>query len=232
MKVVIAGAGSVGRSIARELTNGVHDVTIIDRSSKAMRVSSVPNAEWNLGDACEVATLENAGASTADVVVAASGDDKVNLVVSLLAKSEFGVPRVIARINNPRNEWLFTDSWGVDVAVSTPRIMTYLVEDAVADGTLVPVMDFQRSGASLMQATLPEDAPIVGVPVSDVLLPPTIMLTAIVRDGTPLPADPDLTIEAEDQVLLLCSAGAAEDLDLARSLFAPLTDGSEDSIAH
>lgn len=227
MKVMIVGAGSVGRSIALELTRSDHEVTIVDRNPKAMRVSSVSDADWNLGDACEVPTLQRSGADEADVVVAATGDDKVNLVVALLAKSEFGVPRVIARINNPRNEWLFTDSWGVDVAVSTPRIITALVEDAVADGTLVPVMDFQRSGASLVQATLPEDAPIVGISVSDVLLPPTIMLTAIVRDGNPLPADRDLTIEAGDQVLLLCAAGAQDDLDLARELFAAM-DEDED----
>ncbi len=228
MKVVIVGAGSVGRSIALELSRSDHEVIIIDHNPRAMRVSSVSDADWNLGDACEVPTLERAGVGEADVVVAATGDDKANLVVSLLSKSEFGVPRVIARINSPRNEWLFGESWGVDVAVSTPRIMTALVEDAVADGTLVPVMDFQRSGASLMQATLPEDAPVVGIPVSDVLLPPTIMLNAIVRDGAPLPADPDLTIEAGDQVLVLCAAGAEEDLDLARELFAQMGDDEDE----
>lgn len=222
MKVLIVGAGSVGSSIARELSRAHHEVSIIDRNAKAMKISSVPDAEWNMGDACEVPILEKAGADEADILVTATGNDKTNLVVSLLAKSEFGIPRVISRINNPRNEWLFTDSWGVDVAVSTPRIMTALVEDALADGTLVSVMDFQRSGASLMQTTLPEEAPIVGIPVSEVLLPPTIIITAIVRDGTPLPADPDLTIEAEDQIILLCAKEAEEDLDLVRSLFSAL----------
>lgn len=228
MKVLIVGAGSVGSSIARELSRAHHEVAIIDRNAKAMKVSSVPDAEWNMGDACEVPILEKAGADEADILVTATGNDKTNLVVSLLAKSEFGIPRVISRINNPRNEWLFTDSWGVDVAVSTPRIMTALVEDALADGTLVSVMNFQRSGASLMQTTLPEEAPIVGIPISDVLLPPTIMITAIVRDGTPLPADPDLTIEAEDQIILLCAREAEEDLDLVRSLFSAVDIDDED----
>lgn len=228
MKIVIVGAGSVGSSIARELSRAQHEIAIIDRNAKAMKVSSVPDAEWNMGDACEVPILDKAGAGEADILVAATGDDKINLVASLLAKSEFGVPRVIARINNPRNEWLFNESWGVDIAVSTPRIMTSLVEDAVADGTLVSVMNFQRSGASLMQTTLPEEAPIVGIPVSEVLLPPTIILTAIVRDGTPLPADPDLTIEAEDQIILLCAREAEEDLDLVRSLFSALDEDEDE----
>lgn len=228
MKILIVGAGSVGSSIASELSRADHDVAIIDRNAKAIKVSSVPDAEWNMGDACEVPILDKAEAGQADILVAATGNDKTNLVVSLLAKSEFGVPRVIARINNPRNEWLFTDSWGVDIAVSTPRIMASLVKDALADGTLVSVMNFQRSGASLMQATLPEEAPVVGIPVSEVLLPPTIMITAIVRDGTPLPADPDLTIEAEDQIILLCAREAEEDLDLVRSLFSAVDIDDED----
>ncbi len=222
MKVVIAGAGSVGRSIARELATSRHDVTIIDREASAMKVASVSAADWVLGDACEISSLDRCGTGEADVVVAATGDDKTNLVVSLLAKTEFGVERVIARINNPKNEWLFDESWGVDVAVSTPRIMTSLVEDAVADGKLVTVMQFQRSGASLLQATLLEDSPIVGMPVSDVLLPPTIVINAIVRDGLPFAADPDLTLESGDQVLLLCAEGAQTDLDLVKEFFTPV----------
>ncbi len=231
MKVVIIGAGSVGRTIARELAFSRHDVTIIDKEPAAMRVASVADAEWELGDACEIGTLEEAGVGGADVVVATTGDDKANLVVSLLSKTEFGVERVIARVNNPKNEWLFDDAWGVDVAVSTPRIMTTLVEDAVADGELVAVLRFQRSGASLMEATLPEDAPIVGAVVSEVLLPPSITLVAIVRDGMPFPADPDLTIDAGDQVILLCAETDDGDLALVEELVSSIQDedGTEES---
>ncbi|MCF2706315.1 TrkA family potassium uptake protein [Arcanobacterium haemolyticum] len=230
MKVLILGAGSVGRSIGRELVRSRHDITMCDKEPGAMRVASVPEADWILGDACEVETLERAGAGDADVVVAATGDDKANLVISLLAKTEYGVERVIARVNNPRNEWLFNDTWGVDVPVSTPRIMTSLVEDAVADGDLVTVLSFQRSGASLAQATLPNDAPIVGMAVSEVMLPPTIVLNAIVRDGIPFAADPDLTIEGGDQILLLCAEGAQEDFDLVKELLASV--GRDDVTDH
>ena len=150
--------------------------------------------------------------------MATTGDDKVNLVVSLLAKTEFGVERVIARVNNPKNEWLFDESWGVDVAVSTPRVIAPYVEDAVANGRLATVMHFHRSGAALLQTTLPPKAPIVGLAVSDVVLPPSIVLNAIVRDGVPFTAEPDLTVEAGDQVLFLRSAEAEEDLDIVREL--------------
>ena len=132
MRVVLVGAGSVGRSIARELLLNDHQVLLIDKYARESRVQSIPEATWLLADACEVTTLHEAQLEAADVVVCATGDDKVNLVVSLLAKTEFGVPRTVARVNNPKNEWMFDDGWGVDVAVSTPRLMTALVEEAVS----------------------------------------------------------------------------------------------------
>ena len=129
MRVAIAGAGAVGRSIAQELLENGHEVLLIDRDPRAIKVEVVPRAEWLLADACEIASLDDAALERCQVVVASSGDDKVNLVVSLLAKTEYGVPRVVARINHPKNEWLFNESWGVDVAVSTPRLLSALVRN-------------------------------------------------------------------------------------------------------
>ena len=117
MRVAIAGAGNVGRSIAQELIGNGHQVMLIERQPRQLRPERVPEAEWVLADACELSSLEEADLSACDVVVAATGDDKVNLVVSLLAKTEFAVRRVVARVNDPRNEWLFGENWGVDVAV-------------------------------------------------------------------------------------------------------------------
>ena len=117
MKIVIAGAGSVGCSISRELISHGHRVVLIDRSPEAMRIASVPEADWHLADAGDIDMLTEAGVGDCDVMVAATGDDKTNLVVSLLSKTEFGVPQVVARINNPKNEWLFDEAWGVDVSV-------------------------------------------------------------------------------------------------------------------
>jgi NAD(P)-dependent dehydrogenase (short-subunit alcohol dehydrogenase family) len=123
MRVAIAGAGNVGRSIAQELIENGHTVLLIDRQPSALRPERVPTAEWILADCCEVASLQEADLASCDVVVAATGDDKVNLVLSLLAKTEFAVPRVVARVNRAENEWLFTDQWGVDVSVSKPRLI-------------------------------------------------------------------------------------------------------------
>ena len=122
--------------------------------------ASVPDANWLLADACEITALHEAGLAECDVVVAATGDDKVNLVVSLLAKTEFGVPRTVARVNNPKNEWMFDEAWGVDVAVSTPRLMTALVEEAVSVGDLVRIFQFQQGKATMVELTLPAEQPV------------------------------------------------------------------------
>ena len=212
MKVMIAGAGSVGRSIAKELTNRGHQVTIVDSDPKAMRAARVPLADWVLADACEISTLKNIDLGTVDVVVAASGDDKVNLVLSLLAKTEFGVPRVVARINNPANEWLFDESWGVDYPVSTPRIMTMLIEDAVSEGELVRRLDFHESGAGLYQVTVPAQATAVGMSVSAVTLPNGVLLTTLLREGMPFVPERDLVIKAGDQLIFVISDEAQENI--------------------
>ena len=120
-RVGIAGAGKVGRSVARELLDRGHKVLLIERERSNFEPNKVPDADWLNADACELAALQEAGLQTCDVLIAATGDDKSNLVVGLLAKTEFGVPRVVARINDVRNEWMFTPAWGIDVAVSTPR---------------------------------------------------------------------------------------------------------------
>ena len=152
MRVVIAGAGSVGRSIANELLAADHEVTLIDKQPSAMRVASVAEAEWLLADACELSTLTQAKLEECDVIVAATGDDKVNLVVSLLAKTEYGVPRTVARVNNPKNEWMFDESWGVDVAVSTPRMLSALVEEAAAAAAVARFDDLHAfAGARQLQ---------------------------------------------------------------------------------
>src|ERR1700685_4873471 len=122
MRGAVAGAGAVGRSIAGELLENGHEVLLIDHSPKAIKVESVPRAEWLLADACEISSLDEAALHRCNVVIAATGDDKANLVVSLLAKTEYGGPRVVARGNDPSNAWLFNQSWGVDVGVSTPRL--------------------------------------------------------------------------------------------------------------
>jgi trk system potassium uptake protein TrkA len=208
MKVLIAGAGSVGRSIARDLLAHEHEVLLIDNNPSAMRVAQVADADWMLADACELSALAEAGIEDMDVVVAATGDDKANLVISFLAKTEFGVSRTVARVNNPRNEWMYDATWGVDVAVSTPRIMTAMVEEAVAVGDVVKVFTFRQSGASIMEVTLPTDSPSVGALVRDMQWPQDVMLSCIVRGDRVIVPSPEDTLEAHDELLFIVAAEA------------------------
>jgi trk system potassium uptake protein TrkA len=219
MRVAIAGAGNVGRSIASELIGNGHQVMLIERDPSMLRPDRVPEAEWILADACELSSLQEADLSSCDVVVAATGDDKVNLVVSLLAKTEFAVPRVVARVNRAENEWLFTEQWGVDVAVSKPRLMAALVEEAVSVGDLVRLMTFRQGEANLVEITLPPGAPYIGRAIREVPMPRDSALVAIVRGKRVLVPTPDDPLEAGDEAIFVCTT-AAED-DIRRAMLGP-----------
>ncbi len=218
MRVAIAGAGAVGRSIAAELIEHRHQVLLIDKDARAIKPARVPGAEWLLADSCEMSSLEEADLSACDVVIAATGDDKANLVTSLLAKTEFAVPRTVARVNHPDNEWLFTESWGVDVSVSTPRIMSALVEEAVAIGDVVRLFTFQQSKANLVELTIPEDSPYVGTAIGLVPWPENCSLCTILRDGQVYDPDADQAIETGDELLFVATEEVEDDL---KQLLAP-----------
>src|ERR687890_542843 len=212
MRVAIAGAGAVGRSIAAELLGFGHDVMLIERDAGQLDPQEVEAAEWVLADACELASLEEAGLERCDVVIAATGDDKVNLVVSLLAKTEFAVRRVVARVNDPRNEWLFSENWGVDVAVSTPRLLAALVEEAVAVGDLVRLMTLRQGQANLVEVTLPAHTPLAGTPVRGLKLPVDSALVVILRGGRVIVPQADDALEPGDELLFVATTAVEEDI--------------------
>ena len=205
MRVAIAGAGKVGRAIARELIGNGHQVLLIDRDVQLARPGIVEGAEVLLADACEISALEEARLSECHVVVAATGDDKVNLVVSLLAKTEYGVQRVVARVNHPKNEWMFDEAWGVDVAVSTPRMLSALVEEAVSVGDLVRLFTFRQGDANLVEITLSTDSPVVNQRVGDQTWPPDTALVAIVRGPRVIAPSADDPLEAGDELLFVAA---------------------------
>ena len=205
MRVAIAGAGKVGRAIARELISNGHDILLIDRDPEKARPGVVEGAGVLLGDTCEIAVLDQAELPTCQVMIAATGDDKVNLVVSLLAKTEYGVPRVVARVNHPKNEWMFDEAWGVDVAVSTPRMLSALVEEAVTVGDLVRLFTFREGNANLVELTLAPASSVVGSRVGDVQWPVDTALVAIVRDTRVISPSADDSLEAGDELLLVAA---------------------------
>jgi len=212
MRVAIAGAGAVGRSVAQELIGNGHRVLLIDKDPNALKPDRVPDAEWLLADSCELSSLEEAKLEKCDVVIAATGDDKVNLVTSLLAKTEFAVPRTVARVNHPNNEWLFSEAWGVDVNVSTPRIMSALVEEAVTVGDIVRLFTFRQGNANLVEITLPDDSPYVGKPVGLIPWPENTSLVTILRDGQVYTPEGEQPIESGDELLFVSSPEGESEL--------------------
>ena len=212
MRVAIAGAGAVGRSIARELIRNDHSVMLLERKLDHVDREAIPDAEWVLADACELTLLETSRLETYDVVIAATGDDKTNLVLSLLAKTEFGVDRVVARVNDPRNEWLFDSAWGVDVAVSTPRMLASLVEEAVSVGDLVHLMTFRKGQSNLVEVTLPENTPLAGKPVKKLRLPRDAALVTILRGGRVIVPQQDDPLEGGDELLFVASVEVENEL--------------------
>lgn len=212
MRVAIAGAGNVGRSIARELIANGHEILLIENDRAAIKPDAVPGAVWLEADACELSSLEEAELDRYDVAIAATGDDKANLVHSLLAKTEFGVPRTVGRVNHPGNEWMFDDQWGVDVSVSTPRLMSALVEEAVSTGDLVRLLTFTKSTTHLSEVRLPPGSRFIGRRIRDIELPGDVVVVAIIRDGAPLPPERDRAFEALDELLFLVTQDSEPDM--------------------
>jgi trk system potassium uptake protein len=212
MKVAIAGAGAVGTFIAEDLRNNGHEVLVLEMNPELVaKLQNKIDVQWHVADACEFESLRAAGVGDADVMVAATGDDEDNLVISLLSKQEFGIDRVIARVNNPKNHWLFNESWGVDVAVSTPHLLTALVEEAVSVGSLVQLLNLD-GGARIVEVRLNGDSPAVDKLVGDLTLPRDATLVAIIRDRHVMVPQPDVLLRANDEILALVTGDAEPSL--------------------
>ena len=213
MRVAIAGAGNVGLFIANDLEATGHEVQLIEQNPAVVeRAVAAEGVEWFIADACEVSSLKEAGLERCDVVVAATGDDEDNLVISLLAKQEFAVPRVIARVNHPKNEWMFNENWGVDLSVSTPHLITALVEEAVSVGRLVRILQFERGQARLVEVTLAENAPVVDRALKDVDMPRDATVVAVVRGEHVVMPRGDTTFEVGDEVLAMVTPDSEENV--------------------
>ena len=142
------------------------------------------------------------------MVVAATGDDEDNLVISLLAKQEFAVPRVVARVNHPKNQWLFNETWGVDVSVSTPHLLTALVEEAVSVGSLVRLLQFED--ARLVEVTLADDSPAVGKAIAELGVPRDATIVAVIRERHVIVPRGETVMQAGDEVLVLVTPESEE----------------------
>ncbi len=214
MKVIVAGAGSVGRYMAGQLVDAGHEVTLLEQDpgvrSRHAEIDS--RVVWAIGDGCEIDALGRIGAGDVDVVAAVTGDDEDNLVISLLAKQEFAVPRVVARVNNPNNAWMFNQMWGVDVSVSTPHLLTSLVEEAVNVGSLVRILSLAHGAANIAEVTLADQSPAVGKEVGHLGLPSDSAVVGVLRGGAVVVAHADTVLQRGDEVLVLVSADSEADV--------------------
>jgi trk system potassium uptake protein TrkA len=217
IRIAIAGAGNVGSFVAKDLKSKGHDVVLIEQNEEVVATRKQElDVAWVRGDACELHTLDAAVLSSCEVMVAATGDDEDNLVISLLAKQEFAVPRVVARVNHPDNEWLFTETWGVDVSVSTPHLLTSLVEEAVSVGDLVQLLRLEQGKVHLLEVTLAEGSPADGKTVGDLKMPPDCTIVAVVRQKHVIAPSDETPLQAGDEVLALAAPEA--EIDLKRAL--------------
>jgi trk system potassium uptake protein TrkA len=213
IRIAVAGAGNVGSFVAEDLSAKGHDIVVIEQDPSVIEIVKPElDVSWVKGDACELHTLDAAVLSSCEVVVAATGDDEDNLVISLLAKQEFAVPRVVARVNHPDNEWLFTESWGVDVAVSMPHLLTSLVEEAVSIGDVVRLLNLERGKVALLEVTLDEGSPAAGKTIGELRLPPDCTIVAIVRERHVVTPGDETPLQVGDEVMALAAPEAEEDL--------------------
>lgn len=217
MKVVIAGCGTHGKYVAIELCKLDHEVVVIDKDFAIESMWSIANMnEYNLkvviGDACDIAALKQAECDNSDVVISCTGDDEDNLVISLLSKQEFGVPRVIARVNHPNNEWMFNDHWGVDQSVSSSHLLTSMVEEAVTTDKLVKLLEFEDGKVDLIETTLSEKSKLVGLSISELSIPRECSIVTIIREGHVVFPRPETVIDAGDEIVLLVSTSITNEV--------------------
>jgi trk system potassium uptake protein TrkA len=213
MLAIIVGGGRGGSYLARDLQSQGYQVKVVDwRPDVVAKLRQEIDGEVICGSGSSPELLAQMGADKAQLVVALTRNDEDNLVVCRLAKHHFHVPRVIARVSNPRNEWLYTKSWGVDVAISQVHLTSKVIEEEIGLGELITLLKLNRGEASLVELRLPETSPCRGKAIRDLALPADSVIATIIRQGKLVIPRGDTTLEAEDEVLAVCTVTAEKSL--------------------
>ncbi|MFV0412455.1 MAG: potassium channel family protein [Oscillospiraceae bacterium] len=204
MNAIIIGGGQVGSYIAGLLLESNCHVRIIEpRESVFNKLKNeLPLETLIIGGGTDPATMEQAGIEKADVVVAVTGADEINLVASTIAKYEFGVPRVIARVNNPKNEWLFNAGMGVDVKFNQANILARLVVDEIDFKNMITLLKLNKGDYSIIQVTVAASSPAAGKAVKDLSLSGEVLLIAIHRGDEILLPRGETQIQQGDHILV------------------------------
>lgn len=218
MYLIVVGAGKVGVNLVRELEVQKHEVTLIENSrSRYNTVEQEFEHRVQYGDASELWVLERAGINRADMVIAVSGDDEDNILICQVAKEKYGVERIIARVNNPRNRQHF-DLLGISPVVSATGLILNLIEHEVPHYDLVRLLDLESEKIEVIELRIPEDSPISGKRILDIETPDRTLLISVLRDGTGFVPDAESVLEAGDDVLAVLDPAREDELKTALGL--------------
>ncbi|MEJ2707068.1 MAG: NAD-binding protein [Anaerolineales bacterium] len=213
MYVLVAGGGRTGTQLAQYLLNQDYQVRVLEHRPQVLTSihRELPTEVILEGNATDVVILDEAGASRADVLAACTANDEDNLTVCYLARQRYDVPRTIARVNNPRNAWLFNETFHVDVALNNAAVMARLIEEEMSLGDMMTLLKLRRGDYSLVEEKIPPGAPAVGVAIKDLELPASCAIAAIIRNGEMVVPRGDVVFEVDDEVMAVTDrAGAAQ----------------------
>lgn len=214
MFVLIAGGGRTGAHLATSLLEQGHDVHVIEHRAEVLSRlhRQLPTEVIFEGSATDPILLEQAGIDRAHVLAAATGDDSENLALCYFARVRYGVPRTIARVNNPRTSWLFDEKFHVDVALNQPDILASLIQEEMSLGDMMTLVKLRRGRYSLVEEKIPSGARAVGVSIRDLSLPANSIIAGLIRDGQVMMPRGDTVFEIGDEVLAIVDHEAADDL--------------------
>lgn len=214
MYVIIVGGGKTGSQLAEGLLKEGHTIRIIEeREAVAERLrSELPQEVVLVGDGSSPALLEQAGIAHANVLAAVTGEDETNLVAATLARFEFHVPRVIGRINSPKNAWLFTPEMGVDVALNQSDILAKLIEEEMSLGDMMTLLKLRKGEYSVVEEKVHPNSVVIDKPLSELTIPSECVIAAIIRKGKLIIPHGDTLIIAADEIIAVCHTSQIKQL--------------------
>lgn len=220
MFVVIAGGGRTGAQLANLLISQDHEVRVVDNRKEVLeRIhQELPTESIIVGDPLEMHVLEQAGIQRADVMAACTTQDDVNLTLCYLVRTQYNVRRTIARVNNPRDAWLFDEKFHVDVAVNQAELLASLIQEEMSLGDMITLLKLRRGNYSLVEEKIPEGAQAIGMAIKDLALPEHCVIAAIIRKGEVMIPRGVTTFETDDEVLAVTDVEGAASLS---ELFSP-----------
>jgi trk system potassium uptake protein TrkA len=211
MFVIIAGGGKTGSYLTELLLKEKHQVKVIeDRPDVIERLKQeLPPEAVIEGDGSSPSVLEAAGIAHANVLAAVTGEDEANLVIAMLARFEFRVPRIIARVNNPKNAWMFTPEMGIDVALNQPDMMAHLIAEEMSLGDMMTLLKLRKGQYALVEEKVHPSALAVGKAIRELMLPPECILAAVIRKGNLIIPRGDVVLQPADEVLAVVHSSQA-----------------------